>query len=413
MTDTIRVDTERPEVGEILQSLGQRIREHGAQFASGFYVRARGGELTLASDGPAERTSRLVAVPYTAMPDTRSFRVRLDGERFAAEDRLDGPPATDLHRAVFHDMIALYNAAGKPDQWARQTPWLTLWHDPDVVEHLVNAQAYKTQIPLLNKYRAGDRDGVLVDSFLKSRTFNLTQASDATRDGTAQVVMPFIDFLNHHFLARGFQHGRLDGDVGTLFTFQDRPVEGSDECFVRYNVLDMHTAFIGYGFLDGSASFTVSQPTTIELEADLRLDVRRQTGKGFPKKLPSKLRELQIYMPKVTASQNSDDVTLSRLMIPGANAPQALRRVLNTVIRQRRADWPEHRIDGAVRAAEAQLLDANHRYFDRLAELLALARQRSEADDPPGRRATLRAVDQLVVRNKRHLYAYRDRLEAR
>jgi acyl-CoA reductase-like NAD-dependent aldehyde dehydrogenase len=104
-------------------------------------------------------------------------------------------------------------------------------------------------------------------------------------------------------------------------------------------------------------------------------------------------------------------MVFSRLLIPGANAPRALRRVLSTLIGRKRPDWAQPRVEATVREAERQLLEVNHRYYDDLADAVASARQRSEEDDPPGRKATLRMIDELVRRQKRHLYAYKDRLE--
>ena len=408
----VRVDTDRPEIGEALETLAGVVRETGGSLADGLYVRAREGELTLASDGPRERAARLLFVPYAAMPDSTRFPVTLRDQRFVAAAPADDAPAPGTPTARAHAaMLEIYNQMGKPQQWARQSPWLTLWHDPPVLDHLLGPAAANDPAGTgpLALYRAGRWDELLVSSFIKSRVFNL-KAGKAPDGQGAQVLMPFIDFLNHHVQARGFQHVVADNGVGGLYTFQDRPVAGSDECFVRYNLMDTHTAFIGYGFLDDSAPYSVSQATTLTLSDGLQIQVRRQAAKGFAKKLPQKMRSLQIYMPQVV-SNHPDKMAVSRLLIPGANAPRALRRVLATLIARKRQSWSEARVDAAVREAEAQLLAVNHRYFDALAALAADARARSEADDPPGRKATLRAVDALVVRNKRHLHAYQDRLE--
>jgi hypothetical protein len=89
-----------------------------------------------------------------------------------------------------------------------------------------------------------------------------------------------------------------------------------------------------------------------------------------------------------------------------------LRRVLTVLFRSKRPDWTEKQLEAAVLDAERKLLDRNHRFHDRTAELLAAARARSDADDVPGRRRTLHDVEQLVVGMKRRLYDYIDRLDA-
>jgi hypothetical protein len=299
----------------------------------------------------------------------------------------------------------------KPTQWAAQTPWLTLWHDPDLLEHLVAAPNSQMAKPKLDLYREGRWDDVLIGTFLSSRVFNLKgKQKGAGQTQPGRVLMPFIDFLNHHFHARGFQTETAETwDDNKIFVYQDQPLEGSDQCFVMYSMLDCYASFLSYGFIDESAPFISSHPTTVELSQGVKLQVGRNLAGTFKKQLPQKMRDLRIYMPQVGA-EGSNGIPVSRLLFPGSNAPRALRRVLATILRSKRPQWDAVTVEAAVREAERKLLDANHRHYDRLAELTAEARMRSEDEDVPGRKATLRTVDQLVFRSKRHLYAYADRL---
>jgi hypothetical protein len=222
--------------------------------------------------------------------------------------------------------------------------------------------------------------------------------------------MPFLDCLNHHFRARGFQHSQGEAG-GAIYSYMDRPVEGSGECFARYRLLDCHSAFVGYGFLDSSAPFVMSQAGNVVLADGLQLDVRRNASRGFQGTLPKGSRDLALFMPHVL-NKGTDRLELSRLLIPGANAPRALRRVLGLLISRKRPEWTPSRVEGAVLDAEDQILAMSNSFFDAVATKVSEARQRSEADDPPGRNTTLCTVDELVRCQKRHLDAYKDRVEA-
>jgi hypothetical protein len=345
------------------------------------------------------------------MPWTASFRVTLDDGRFVGERAEDGPAPNDLQRRAFDAFLEVYNAMGKAQQWAEQTPWLTLRNDEAVMDQLAYDVHRTGNHPKLDLVRGGKLNEVAVTTFLSSRVFNLTrQKSDSNETESRSVLMPLIDFLNHDFRARGFQRVASEPwSDGSLYVFQDRPDPDTNECFVRYSLIDRHTSLLSYGFLDESAPFIISQPATLTLSQGLTVRVGRQIAKGFDDQLPDKMKDLQLYMPRV-GGKPRERLDLSRLLIPGANAPRALRRVLAGVFQSKRQDWDQGTLEAAVREAEAKLLEANHRYFDRLAELVIAARERSDADDPPGRLRTLFAIEQLVTRQKRHLYDYIDRL---
>jgi hypothetical protein len=384
--------------------------------------------LTLRRAEAAERKDRLISLPYTCMPDVNAFHVELRDGQFVAKPKTNwGNPQTDLQRQIFEDMITLYNLLDKPNQWARQCPLLTLWHDPALLEHLLDPEASPGLRSKLKPYKRGHWGTLVVQTFLQSRVFSLKRGGKAGANGEEDdsgkasddqpktkesVLMPIVDFLNHDLRARGFQIAEGEtSDESHLYIFQDRPVPDSDECFVVYSNLDQYTSYVNYGFMDESAPFIVSQGARLELSQGLTVRVGRNIAGAFKGKLPQKVRDLRIFMPRVH-SPDKDTLAVSRLLIPGPTAPKALRRVLTVLFRSKRPDWTEKQLEAAVLDAERKLLDRNHRFHDRTAELLAAARARSDADDVPGRRRTLHDVEQLVVGMKRRLYDYIDRLDA-
>lgn len=418
--EPIQVETDDPEVRATLLRLAQRVVDAGGCFLPGVCVRAVDGDLAVRRTGTADRQDRLLSVPYSCMPDVNAFQVRLENGRMVGEPKQQATESpTELQRQIFDDMLAVYNLLDKPNRWARQCPLLTLWHDPDLLEHLLDPANISTAKSKLGTYRQGRWDALVIQTFLQSRVFNLkrgekdggggAEKNAGARSGE-QVLMPIIDFLNHDLRARGFQIAKGDHpDQNQLYVYQDRPVAGSDECFVVYSNMDRYTSFVNYGFADESAPFLVSQGAAISLSQGLTLNVGRNIAGTFKGKLPEKVRDLRIFMPRVQ-SPDADTLNVSRLLIPGENAPKALRRVLTVLLRSKRKNWTDAQLNAAVLEAERKLLVRNHRFYDRAAELLAASRARSNMDDVFGRLQTLHEIEQMLVRLKRHLYDYADRL---
>lgn len=222
--------------------------------------------------------------------------------------------------------------------------------------------------------------------------------------------MPFVDFVNHDFRARPYRLARDEGAAErTLSTFADRPVDGSAECFTRYNVIDALDSYLNYGFLDRSAGFVSSVPVTLELPEGLRIDVRGEGGAPFKGALPEDLRDLWLFMPQIR-SREADRLAVQRLLLPGGHAPRALRRVLGALLRLLRPEAANALVRDAIVEAERQLLAANRAYYRDLAEAAAAAdRQGPDGPAPPGRAAALAAVKTLAESQTGRIDAYAER----
>jgi hypothetical protein len=297
-------------------------------------------------------------------------------------------------------MLDLYNRLDKPAQWQRRSPWLTLWRDPGLLTHLVNpARPWATGDYRL--YRAGWRDGLAVSSFFAARAFTLTIAGLV---GPRKVLMPLLDGLNHHADARRFQHLCPDtGGDGGLYVHLDRPVAGSDECFVRYSRLDRQAAMMTYGFADPSARVLFSQPMRFDLGCGLPVQILPNVSRCAGPLAPE-VAGLEAYMPRVMTA-DPDSLTVSRLAIPPVGEGAGLLRVLEALIAGKRRAWRGADVGRAARAAARVVIATNRRYHARTAALVQAARRRGGSDPPAGRAATLAAVDAMAAANRAQLAA--------
>ena len=399
----LHVEADRPDAAAALHALAMDVFGEGGAVRQGTLFRAVRGDLTVHHRSPGDPTcASLIEVPLACMPPTAAFRLSLTRGRLRAARDPDGPAVTSVQARTFAGLIELYNALEKPWQWARQSPWLTLWDDPALLGHLAHAHRAVGRPRAWGLYRARAWRELLVHSFIRSRAFALRPDSGAgpPRD----VLLPLLDALDHHDAAGRFQRAQRPGLEGgprpVLAVAPAQPVAGSDACRVAYNVLDAQLALLHYGFLDSSAPFLLSVPVRVRIDAGATLCVLSATGR-FHDPLPAELEPLRAWMPRVLRSP-PDVLAVTRLPMPPAGEAARLVAVLRTLIARAWPNWDDARSAAAAARAAQALLAANRRDHARLVDLLAVAHRRSGRGDVPGRRATLAALDRLTALAGRH-----------
>jgi hypothetical protein len=399
----LQIEADRPDAAAALHALANDVFAEGGAVRAGSVFRAVRGDLSVHHRiAGAPLDARLIDVPLGCLPPTAAFRLTLRRGRLRAARDPSGPVVSDVQARTFERLIDLYNALDKPWQWARQSPWLTLWDDPALLCHLAHADRPVGRPRALQLYQARAWTQLLVHSFIRSRAFALRPQAGG---GLAtDVLLPLLDALDHHDAAGQFQRAqRPQPDGGTLPVLgvpTTQPVAGSDACRAAYNVLDPQLALQHYGFLDASAPYLLSVPARVQLEAGARLCVLAATGR-FHDPLPADLAPLRPWMPRVLRGP-PDVLAVTRLPMPPRGEADRVQAVLRTLIARHWPQWGDARCAAAAARAEGALLAANQRYHARLVDLLAAAYRRSGRGDVPGRRATLAALDRLTVRADRH-----------
>jgi len=109
--------------------------------------------------------------------------------------------------------------------------------------------------------------------------------------------------------------------------------------------------------------------------------------------------DLESYAPRVL-SRSGNHLKVGAVVIPGPQAPRALRRALRGLIGELGVPRQQHR--DLVRCAEEQILDANLAYYDELKSCL----ERLSADDDAHsamRANFIRVCDAQVTRIRNYL----------
>ena len=160
-------------------------------------------------------------------------------------------------------------------------------------------------------------------------------------------------------------------------------VAGSDECHVRYGPYDALDNLLSYGFVDRSAPFVRSVPFEVDLGEAGLLRVGGRVAGMKQGKFPPKVADLRLFLPTVTAEE-SGLLEVSHLIVPGRQAPQALRRVLALLLARLAPETGAAARQAMVRRMESTLLERNIAYYQELIEEIGAVR-----DVPQGARVVL------------------------
>ena len=310
-SSTGRVRSDDPAVREAVGTMFDLVLGHGGQVHPGLWVEEVDGALSVHVDGADD--SVLGELPEELL-------VPVGGVMFdVVDDRLvvatTDPRVTALQGELLAAHLRLYNATGKVP-WARTTlPEVALTGtDRDLLQRLRRAErpvpsvaaAFVSTRTLARGTRAAANPA---DSGKVSADI-ADSAPDAPSDQPERLVlMPLLDLINHHPLARPF-----GGSRRSLTVTVSRP-SGGTETFVSYGAskspIDMACR---YGFVPDGCRTTRLCPGEVEVDGL----VVRVEGRS--------LQPRSAFDPPIVAIEEST-LTLSHLTID-ADHPQRLRAAL-------------------------------------------------------------------------------------
>jgi hypothetical protein len=376
---------------------------HGAQMAREAVLRVVGTDAWIAVPQDARPGGLLVAMPPELLPDVERAHLRLDGDDLVVAD--PGPQPTASQATALQAMVDLFNALGRPAQWRRRSPWQALAGDPAVLDHLLAGRALGEEGRRRRRMLdGGDRDGLLLRSFLSTRTYPL--AGGGVGGGWASLLMPLLDLLDHDWRARPFHRRPLDVGRSVICAHPDRPVPDSDACYVQYSALDALTSLLLYGFVDRSSPIANSVPTELQLSDGAVILVRGEPV-GPADSVPRHLRDVALHVPTLAAA-GPDRLAAAFLICAGANAAAARVRVLEDLVDRLRPDLGARRRADEAAAAAAQLHAANLAFHRRTLELVDTALCATPPSPAPGRDAVLQAARAGALQDLAHLQAQTD-----
>ena len=388
-------DTNNQDLEKSLQGLKALVLAEGAFLHPQLTVRERAGSFDMHSDLGVSVHDRLIRMPIACLAPLAAFDLYVCGNDICIRSTAAG--TSSVHMRCMEAMLALYNSSGKLAETRQQSPWFGLGPYPKLLQLLLRLQDGSPQFAQNCRLLQNNQlDELLLSSFMGSRLFKLP------RQG-GYVLAPFIEYINHHFLATGFRF--LDeAGASALCVDNAQPVSGSDEVFVSYHqMMDTADSWLNYNFIDEAAPIAKSVSLVIDIGSGKQIRVRSVSG--FRKLAPPpQLQDLRALLPALI-EQSEHHLTVSRIIIPHDKAPLSLRRILRTLIQTLRPALEKGALQEQVENAEAQVMDANTRFYRDLGDAVARVSKEGQED------ATLSQVQKIVKLQAAKIAAYQLRIE--
>ena len=396
MSPSISIDSDDWELEALLRQLETLVRGEGADLHPALRVVSREGNLWIESD--AQDGEVLVRLPPESLIPIDEASLRLDGSAIRVEACSDKISAAQ--KALLDCMLAIYNQGNKLELHRGYSPWSAFCSSQELLDQLHFA---RKDAPKISEYHEmasqGDLDALLLQHYIASRTLRYGANQGDPSGPFHRVLMPFIDFFNHHTAAPGFSR-----DGAALEVRAGRSVPGSNECFVSYSRLDAMDSFLSYGFVDSSAAFMRSVPVHIRLRGVGEIEIQGRGAVTRKNPPPTPLADLKPLVPPFTKRGDAYFI-LGGLIIPGPQAILAMHRILAFVIQRFLApNASQQQLVDMTDDSVEQVLVANEDYFAALAD--TLGRVGGQLADTPA----LAQLRQLIVLQQQKLQDARDAL---
>ena len=353
-------------VEETFGMLCQLITDNGGFIHEELIIEQKERSVTVRVPSSVEDNAIIIKLPRPLLLPYAKFNIDIQDNQYILNDCDES--ITPLQRELMEHMLALYNLTDKFAEH-REISILQLIHkDPDVIKWILGARDPASRL-LIDDMGRQDFEDTLKKSFFKTRVIGI-RSEDPDVSEKEQCLMPLVDFINHHFKANIFN---LPADMHSDLTImKSTPVDGSDECYVRYSNLDALDSLLNYDFPDEHALFVRSVPLKVELENVGVCEIKSNLShvKHDVAQLPGALKGLGMYLPQIAANDVTKTFELSFLMIPQAGAPKSMRRILAAGLGMIAPTASPDQVLGYVAALEKQVIRHNIIFYNDLREKL-------------------------------------------
>ena len=377
-----------------LATLVERCVACGAQIADDLVIKCLDKELSVEAS-PDGMSGDLIRLPHTAILPLKSFTFSLRGDEILLKSHAPDLPARTV--ALVESMLETFNLTHKIAAHKKTSSFLFLASQPDLIPAMMEARN-EPHLRSLLTLDTGDKEKFILDTFFKSRALLYRGGKDAQ---PMIVLMPLIELLNHHF--QGARYRNIEHENGNIIAVARSRFRGADgkQCFAFYGPNDSLDAWLTYNFVDDQPPYTRSVSLEIVLPDLGTIRVGAQGNMAILENLPQQAQDLRFYLPNITGKME-DRLDVTFLLIPGASAPRALRRVLSILIEDFSPGHPRHK--EFIALAEEQVISKNIAFY----EELKITLQNLKLNDPSRKdiQTALARVCDLQLARLRHYSTY-------
>lgn len=372
---------------QLLEKLAEGVRSSGGTIRSDTRVFCVNGQFSIEADSDYAGEEPLFYLPESVLIPTKGSEFFLEGDEIRIGTYNES--LNELARLMLDTMLALYNETGKIAYCRSSMPWTAIPQDSRLFWKFLEAR----QIAVLaRRTKPGiykEEDQKLIEIFLQSRYLGYKGLDSEEK---MQVIMPLVDFLNHHHRGSAFNVIK-EGDGGVRVK-SSHPIEGSNECYAMYGFYDAHDALINYGYVERHTPFMRSVSMRISLGRHGQINVNSIPGGKVTENIPDELKDISVFYPnvKVAGDRNQVVVVVDKLFIPSKKFPRSMKRILMSLIGMICPSENREVIKELAEQAEYQIVRNNLKYYQ---ELNAIA---EAADEVPNQiRNSVREVAKIQI----------------
>lgn len=358
----MRIDSDSTAVAKAISRLLKSLGKHGARFNAQLAILCRDGELSIRTTAAVPPEQVLIGLPAECLLPVDDFRLSLSGNDIRIADQKPG--VSPARGEIMQRVIDVFNLTDKVSRHRYSTLSSLRRERPDIHARLCSGRIPQSELP---PARPSLNDPA-IDDLLDTRT--LVYRLDPESSRHTLVIMPVVDYCNHHTFAYPFFPAVDPAGRRMLTTRAFCPDPVTRECFVRYGIYDSYDCFLHYGFVDQQAPFVISIPIEIALPSLGTLTIRARPMHMPRAQIPVEVTDLLFYLPAFTVDRAARSAEVSHLIIPQENAPDALRRILAVILRQIEPELSERSAATIIEAIEQDVLAANTDFYRSLATYL-------------------------------------------
>ena len=346
-----------PSIGKAITDLISLIEKYGGFFDIDLEIHCRDSGFSIHKKGGITNNF-IIQIPEALLLPIEDFSLSLvDDYLFLTGHKSE---TTTLRLEIIQILIEIYNLTQKIRHYRTTCPLSLEFAAPDIYKILTSGRRY----PSFERMGSLQNINPVVYGMLKTRTMQYRRADSNTNQLT-EVIMPVIDFLNHHPVAPVYIKSADQTGNNALSARGFCPDPTTGECFVRYGIFDSYDAFLRYGYVERHSQFVTSIPMKVDIPGLGYLTIRADNRETV--QVPRKeFAGLSLYFPAYSVDRHSRSAVLGYLRIPQQHAPFALRRVLGIVIHEIEPNLTITQANSIVESLEPVILSRNMDFYQNL-----------------------------------------------
>ncbi len=363
----VQIISDRGEIKRSLRKLVSLVQRNGGWLDERLIIRCERGGFSAHAKINGAHDNWIIKMPPACLLPTDQFQLNLAGDDIRIQSHTSDLSGGRLD--LLEVMLELWNQTGKIVTQKETTFWSMSESDPELFRRLVAGRNTHFYAKLEDSLYAKDqREQLLIKGLLMSRTSGLRL--DPASTGHTQMLMPVVEFLNHHPLAPPYTYFDNQHKQHELAIKKFCPFPETAECFVRYGFYDAYDLLLNYGYVERNTFFVRSIPMEVSFPGLGTMKVYTSTGQLSNKHLPPEIADLGVFLPQFFINRNTRVADVGYLLIPQETAPHALRKVLGFIIFHLDSTLPPQKVSDFIEMAEQQVLAENVKFYQDLLEYL-------------------------------------------